>query len=371
MSKRTASTGHGSLATGAVTALALAVQTGLAAVVGVVIAQKLGCTAETDGFFAAYGVFIVLALAATAVRVTVLPPLARARDAAPPLGRDRRVRGRGRRRRAAARTRRRSLAAEPLAAVLTGLRPPGGARRRRRDAPLADRRGARPVRRGPARERARRDRRLRHPGDRLHRRRRRRARADPRADRRERGRRRRLGDGAQRGDRDARLDARARPPGADGADAAPGDPAAAGRHAPARLRELLAGAALPFALQAIYLICLPIAARGGVGDQTSFGYAYLMGAAVVAVTASSLGLVTSVPLTRAGLDGRRVATHVDASSWLALLAIGATAGIFAVAGGSILSAVLGDAYGDRRRRARSGCSSSRWRRGWSRRSASR
>ena len=80
MSKRTASTGHGSLATGAVTALALAVQTGLAAVVGVLIARKLGRTAETDGFFAAYGVFIVLALAATAVRVTVLPPLARARE---------------------------------------------------------------------------------------------------------------------------------------------------------------------------------------------------------------------------------------------------------------------------------------------------
>ena len=81
MSKRTASTGHGSLATGAVTALALAVQTGLAAVVGVIIAQKLGRTAETDGFFAAYGVFIVLALAATAVRVTLLPNLARARQA--------------------------------------------------------------------------------------------------------------------------------------------------------------------------------------------------------------------------------------------------------------------------------------------------
>ena len=56
-------------------------QTGLAAVVGVVIARKLGRTAETDGFFAAYGVFIVLALAATAVRVTVLPSLARAREA--------------------------------------------------------------------------------------------------------------------------------------------------------------------------------------------------------------------------------------------------------------------------------------------------
>ena len=56
-------------------------QTGLAAVVGVVIARKLGRTAETDGFFAAYGVFIVLALAATAVRATVLPSLARAREA--------------------------------------------------------------------------------------------------------------------------------------------------------------------------------------------------------------------------------------------------------------------------------------------------
>ena len=112
-----------------------------------------------------------------------------------------------------------------------------------------------------------------------------------------------------------------------------------------RLRELLAGAALPFALQAIYLVCLPIAARGGVGDVTSLGYAYLIGAAIVAVAASSLGLVTSVPLTRSGIDGRRVATHVDASSWLALLAIGATAGIFAVAGSSILRAVLGSSYG--------------------------
>ena len=59
--------------------------------------------------------------------------------------------------------------------------------------------------------------------------------------------------------------ARARPPGAGRADAARGDPPAAGRHA-AALRELLAGAALPFALQAIYLICLPLASRGGVGD---------------------------------------------------------------------------------------------------------
>ena len=79
MEKRTASTGLGSLATGAVTAFAIAVQAGLAAVVGVIIARDLGRTAETDGFFAAYGVFIVLALAATALRLVVLPPLARAR----------------------------------------------------------------------------------------------------------------------------------------------------------------------------------------------------------------------------------------------------------------------------------------------------
>ena len=79
MGKRTERTGHGSLASGAVTALALAVQSGLAAVVGVIIARKLGRTAETDGFFAAYGVFVVLALAATAIRLVVLPPLGRAR----------------------------------------------------------------------------------------------------------------------------------------------------------------------------------------------------------------------------------------------------------------------------------------------------
>ena len=47
MSKPSAQTGLGSLATGAVTALAIAVQTGLAAVVGVIIARELGRTAET------------------------------------------------------------------------------------------------------------------------------------------------------------------------------------------------------------------------------------------------------------------------------------------------------------------------------------
>ncbi len=113
-----------------------------------------------------------------------------------------------------------------------------------------------------------------------------------------------------------------------------------------RLRELGSGASLPFALQAIYLVCLPIAAREGVGSVTSFGYAYLIAAAVVGISASSLGLVTAVPLTRMGLEPRRVARHVEASAWPALLLVAATAGIFAVAGAEIAGRVLGAAYGD-------------------------
>ena len=66
------------------------------------------------------------------------------------------------------------------------------------------------------------------------------------------------------------------------------------------------GIALPLALQAIYLVCVPLASREGSGALTSFGFAYLVSSAVVAVTASSLGLVTSVPLARSGLDGATV-----------------------------------------------------------------
>ena len=80
MSKGTGA-GLGSLGSGAITAAALAVQTGLAAVVGIVLAREFGRGPETDGFFAAYGVFAVLVLAATAIRLTVLPCSLRARAA--------------------------------------------------------------------------------------------------------------------------------------------------------------------------------------------------------------------------------------------------------------------------------------------------
>jgi hypothetical protein len=112
-----------------------------------------------------------------------------------------------------------------------------------------------------------------------------------------------------------------------------------------RLGDLFAGIAFPLALQAVYLVCLPFAAGEGVGAVTSLGYAYLAGSAVIGVTASALALATSVPLTRSGLDAAGVARHVDSSAWIALVAVGATAGVFAVAGETLGDLVLGEAYG--------------------------
>jgi hypothetical protein len=113
----------------------------------------------------------------------------------------------------------------------------------------------------------------------------------------------------------------------------------------ARLSELGSGIAVALALQAIYLVCVPLAGHEGEGALTSFSYAYLIMSAVVAASASSLGLVTAVPLARAGLDAARAARHIVSSSWLAIVLVGATAGVFAVAGGEIVEALLGPAYG--------------------------
>jgi len=112
----------------------------------------------------------------------------------------------------------------------------------------------------------------------------------------------------------------------------------------ARLAEMARGVTLPLALQAIYVVSLPLAAREGVGALTSFGFAYLAASAVVAVTASSLGLVTSVPLTRGGLDAARTSRHVTAASWIALVFVAAAAGVFVLAGEPIVSTVLGPDY---------------------------
>lgn len=343
MNKGTAFPGLGSLGSGAVTAVALAVQTGLAAVVGVIIARDFGRTAETDGFFAAYGVFIVVVLAATAIRVAVLPPLARAR---------------GERRLGAEVTAYAVTlaaiavpllilalsAARPLAWVLTG----NGAERAMDTAaatlPWMMVAAVLQLYGGLAASA------LASLDDYI----------VPAA-----------GYAAGSGIGLTYIVLRIHPDGiaavargmtlngvivvlvavialtmrARRAAMPPGAIRPVGVSFVARFREMGAGVALPLALQAIYVICLPLAAREGTGSVTSFGYAYLVAAAVVAVTASSLGLVTSVPLTRAGLDVRSTTHHIVSSSWLGLIAIGAVAGVFGLAGERLIHAVLGDVYG--------------------------
>jgi hypothetical protein len=343
VSARTGWAGLGSLASGALTAAALAVQTGLAAVVGVVIARDFGRTAETDGFFAAYGVFIVVVLAATAIRVAVLPPLARARA-------DRRL---GAEVAAYAVTLALLAApllvlavavADPVAWLLTGNGPAVARHTAAHALPWMMLGAVFQLYAGlAASSLAALDdyavsafgyaagsvcglgfilARVHHDG------------IDAVA----------WGMAlngavavglpmialAVRARRSAMPMAAVRPTGVSFAD---------------RIAEVGIGVALPLAMQAIYVICLPLAAREGVGSTTSFGYAYLVSAAVVAVTASSLGLVTSVPLTRAGLDAPSAARHIVSSSWLGIAAIGAVAGVFGLAGQRIVHLVLGNVYG--------------------------
>ncbi len=342
MSKRTGSSGLGSLGSGALTAGALAVQTGLSAVVGVIVARHFGRTAETDGFFASYGVFATLVLAATAARVTTLPSLARARD-------ERRLGGALASYALAAAVVIVPLvviaagAAGPIAALLTGFGPDPARDAASATLPWMVLAAAGQLFAG-------------------------------------------LGASALAALDDYRIAAAGFVAGSVGglllilllidghgieavswgmalngvvSCAVPGValawraradrmPRSAVRPADGslgrRLRELGAGVSFPLALQAIYLICLPLAAHEGVGSVTSLSYAYLIGSAVVAVTASSLGLVTSVPLTRAGVDPAGIARHVVSSSWIAVLTIGAVAGVFADAGGLIATHVLGSGY---------------------------
>jgi peptidoglycan biosynthesis protein MviN/MurJ (putative lipid II flippase) len=334
---------RGSLAAGAVTALALTVQIALAAVVGVIIGREFGHSAETDGFFAAYGVFVTLGLAANAIRVTVLPRFALARAScglssevasylrvvlvvlAPVVA----VMWLG--------------GARPAAALLTGFGPAEARSTAAAALPWMVIAATGQVLAGVL--------------------------ASALAA---------LDDYATAAASFAigsvaglvliliRIDA-------DGIDAvawgialnaglAVALPALAlavrarrervsraalrpsGRSPTRRLGELVAATVLPLTLQLVYVICLPLAAQNGVGAVTSLGYAYLIGAAVVTVTASSLSLVTTVPLARVGIDPSSIARHVDASSWMAILAIGATVGVFALSGETIVSKLFGEGY---------------------------
>ncbi|MHB8469191.1 MAG: hypothetical protein ACYDCH_05485 [Gaiellaceae bacterium] len=111
-----------------------------------------------------------------------------------------------------------------------------------------------------------------------------------------------------------------------------------------RLRELLEGAAVPVALQGCYLLSLRFAARLGVGRVSSLSYAYLAAATLVGATAFSLGIISSAPLTRRGLDAKAAGEHVVHAAWVSLSLVGAAAGVFALVGGRIVGFVLGSAY---------------------------
>ena len=112
-----------------------------------------------------------------------------------------------------------------------------------------------------------------------------------------------------------------------------------------RLWGLVQGAAVPIALQGCYLLGVRFAAKLGVGQVTSFTYAYLIASTLVTATAFSFGLVSSAPLTRRGVDPEGAARHVIHAAWVSLVLVGAAAGVFALVGGRVVELVLGADYG--------------------------
>jgi hypothetical protein len=111
-----------------------------------------------------------------------------------------------------------------------------------------------------------------------------------------------------------------------------------------RLTRILQFLALPLALQGFYVVALRLAAGLGIGGVTSLSYAYIFAAAVVAATASTFALISSAPLTRRGLDADTAALHIVHSAWLSLVVIAGAAGVFALVGGTIAELVLGEAF---------------------------
>lgn len=112
-----------------------------------------------------------------------------------------------------------------------------------------------------------------------------------------------------------------------------------------RLRELVEGVSLPFALQGLYLVGYRFASGLGAGKATTLSYAYLIAATLVAVTATSIALVSTVPFARSEPTPTRVARHIGAISWLSLATVAGAAGVFALAGGTVARHVLGSQYG--------------------------
>jgi peptidoglycan biosynthesis protein MviN/MurJ (putative lipid II flippase) len=111
-----------------------------------------------------------------------------------------------------------------------------------------------------------------------------------------------------------------------------------------RLWRLVYGTAVPLAGQGLYVLALRFAAATGPGNVTSLSYAYLLAAMFVSATAFSLSLISAAPLTRRGVDAETAADHVVHSAWVSLALVGAAAGIVALIGGRVVTALLGHAY---------------------------
>jgi O-antigen/teichoic acid export membrane protein len=111
-----------------------------------------------------------------------------------------------------------------------------------------------------------------------------------------------------------------------------------------RLWQLLYGAAVPLATQALYLVALRFAAGTGEGNVTSLSYAYLLAGMFTSATAFSLSLISTASLTRRGVDTESAAEHVVHSAWVSLALVGAAAGLVALVGGRVVTALLGHAY---------------------------
>src|SRR5206468_12853042 len=106
----------------------------------------------------------------------------------------------------------------------------------------------------------------------------------------------------------------------------------------------LQAAPVPLAQQPSYLVALRLASKEGVGSVTSFTYAFLAASTLVGATGFALGVISSAPLTRRGVDGEAAGRHVVHAAWVALSFVGAAAGIFALVGGRIVHLVRGAAY---------------------------
>jgi putative peptidoglycan lipid II flippase len=111
-----------------------------------------------------------------------------------------------------------------------------------------------------------------------------------------------------------------------------------------RLWRLGYGTAVPLAVQGLYVIALRFAAGTGEGSVTSLSYAYLLAAMFTSATAFSLSLIAAAPLTRRGLDPDTAAEHVVHSAWVSLVIVGAASGVVALVGGPIVTGALGHAY---------------------------